>query len=58
MLVILIKEFYEYVIEMASGDMIYIPSLMKFGTGVRAILRFCLRNLRCCNVGITDGENL
>jgi hypothetical protein len=27
---------------------------MKFGTGVQAILRFCLRNLRGCNVGITD----
>jgi hypothetical protein len=27
---------------------------MKIGTGVQAILKFCLRNLRGCNVGITD----
>jgi hypothetical protein len=29
---------------------------MKIGTGVQAILRFCLRNLRGFNVGITDGR--
>jgi hypothetical protein len=29
-------------------------SFMKIGTGVQAILRFCLRNLTGCNVGITD----
>jgi hypothetical protein len=33
---------------------IYIPSLMKIGTGVQAILRLCLRNLRGLNVGITN----
>jgi hypothetical protein len=27
---------------------------MKIGTGVQAILRFCLRNFRGRNVGITD----
>jgi hypothetical protein len=41
-----------YAIEMASS--IYIPSFMKAGRGVQAILRFCLRNLGGCNVGITD----
>jgi uncharacterized protein YraI len=41
---------------MASGDMKYIPSFIKIGRGVQAILRFCLRNLRTCNVGITDGR--
>jgi hypothetical protein len=30
----------------------------KIGTGVQAILRCCLRNLRGCNVGITDGRDL
>jgi hypothetical protein len=40
---------------MGSGGMINIPSFMKIGMGVQAILRFCLSNLRGCNVGITDG---
>jgi hypothetical protein len=29
-------------IEMDSGGMIYIPTFMKIGTGVQAILGFCL----------------
>jgi hypothetical protein len=28
---------------------------MKIGTGIQAILRICLSNLRGCNIGITDG---
>jgi uncharacterized protein YraI len=40
----------------ASGGMIYLPRFMKIGTGVQATLRFCLRNSRGCNVGITDGR--
>jgi hypothetical protein len=36
------------------AGMIYIPSFVKFGTGVRAVLRFCLRYLTGCNAGITD----
>jgi hypothetical protein len=49
-----------YAIEMASGGMIYsyVSSFKKVGTGVQAILRFCLRNLRGCNAGITDGRDL
>jgi hypothetical protein len=43
---------------MTSGGMIYIPGFMKIGIGVQAILRFYLRNLRCFNVGITDGMDL
>jgi hypothetical protein len=43
-----------YTVEMASCGMIYLASLMKIATGIQAILRFCLRNLRGCNVGITD----
>jgi hypothetical protein len=48
----------KYAIEIASCDMIYIPSSMKVDTGVQAILRFRLRNLRGCNVGVTDERNL
>jgi hypothetical protein len=43
-------------VEMDSGGMIYVPSFMKTGTGVQAICRFCLRNLRGSNVGITDRD--
>jgi hypothetical protein len=45
-----------YTIEMASCGMIYIPSFVKIGTSIQAILRFCLRDLRGCNVGTTDGS--
>jgi hypothetical protein len=38
-------------------DILYVPSFMKIGTGVQAILWFCLRNLRGYNVGITDGRD-
>jgi hypothetical protein len=34
-----------YAIEIALYGMKYLPSLMKIGVGVKAILRFCLRNL-------------
>jgi uncharacterized protein YraI len=44
--------------EMASGGTICIPSFMKIGRGVQAVLRFCLRNFRGCNAGITDGKDL
>jgi hypothetical protein len=44
-----------YAVEMASYGMIYLPSFMNIGTGVQAILRFCLRNVKGCNVGITEG---
>jgi hypothetical protein len=36
----------------------YIPSFMKMGTGVQAVLRIYLNNFRRCNIGITDGRNL
>jgi hypothetical protein len=45
---------YEVGLEMASCGMICFPSFMKIGTGVQALLRFCLSNLRCCNVGTHD----
>jgi hypothetical protein len=37
---------------------IYVLSFMKIGTGVQAVLRIFLRNLRGFNVGITDGRDL
>jgi uncharacterized protein YraI len=47
-----------YAVEMASCGMAYIPSFMKIAIGVQAILRFCLRYLKGCNVDITDGRDL
>jgi hypothetical protein len=47
-----------YTVEMPSCGMAFLPTFMKTGTGVHAILRFCLRNLNGCNVGITEGEEL
>jgi uncharacterized protein YraI len=47
-----------YSFEMASCGIIYLPSFMKIAAGLQAILRFCLRNLKGCNVGITDGRYL
>jgi hypothetical protein len=31
---------------------------MKIGVGIQAILRFCLSNMKGCDVGITDEEDL
>jgi hypothetical protein len=45
-------------VEKGSGGIIYIPSFMKIGPGVQAILRFSLRNLRGNNDGIADGMDL
>jgi hypothetical protein len=36
----------------------YMPSFMKFGTGVEAILRLCLSNLKDCSAGLIDGRDL
>jgi hypothetical protein len=47
-----------YALEMTSCGMIYLPSFMKIATGVQAILRFCLKNLEGCNVGITEVSDL
>jgi hypothetical protein len=48
----------EYAVEMASCSMIYLPSFMKIGVSVQAILRFLLRNLRVCKIGITEQKDL
>jgi hypothetical protein len=50
------KGFTKYAVEMASCGIIYLPSFMKIGIGVQAILRIVLRILRGCDVGITDGR--
>jgi hypothetical protein len=47
----------KYAIDMFSGSMMYILSFMMSGTGARSILRFYLKNLRGCNIGITDGRD-
>jgi hypothetical protein len=50
------RGFMKYAVDMVSG--LYIPSSMKIGTGVQAILRFRLVNFRVCNVGTADGTVL
>jgi hypothetical protein len=50
--------FMVYAVEMALYDMIYLPSSMKIGTGVKAKLRFRISNLNGYNVGITEGREL
>jgi hypothetical protein len=47
-----------YAAEMPSRGRIFLPSFMKIGAGLQAILRFCFSNLNGCNVGITDGAEL
>jgi uncharacterized protein YraI len=47
-----------YAVEMYSCGVINVPSFMKIGRGVQAILRFCLRNLIGCNVSVTDVRDL
>jgi hypothetical protein len=58
MLVLLMGGIYDIRVEMASCGIIYLPGSMKIATGVRAVLRVRLRNLKGCNVGITDGRDL
>jgi hypothetical protein len=36
----------KYAVDMASDSMIYIPSFMKTGTDIQAILRFCLSKFK------------
>jgi hypothetical protein len=44
--------------EIGSGGMMNLPSFMKIGTGVQAILRFSFRTLRGFNIGITHRRDL
>jgi hypothetical protein len=47
-----------YAVEMASCGITCLPSFIKIGTGVQAILGGCLSNLNGYNTGISDGQNL
>jgi hypothetical protein len=44
--------------KMGSGGKIYIPNFVKIGTGIQAILRFYLRNMKYCKVSVTDRKDL
>jgi uncharacterized protein YraI len=46
----------KYAVDTASGDITYIPSFMKIGSGVRVMVKLCLVDLKGCNVGITEGR--
>jgi hypothetical protein len=39
-------------------DITYIPGFMRIGSGLQVILRFCLKNLRGSDVGISIGRDL
>jgi hypothetical protein len=43
---------------MALCGMMCIPNFIESGVGVQTILKFTLRILRGCNVGITEGRDL
>jgi hypothetical protein len=58
MLVLLMGGIYEVHLDMTSCGMIYIPSFIKIGTGLKEILKFCLGNFRGCVVGSRDGMDL
>jgi hypothetical protein len=45
-----------YNTEVYSCGMIFLSRFIKTGTIIQAILRFCLRTFRGCNVVITDGR--
>jgi hypothetical protein len=40
----------EVSLEMVSHGMVYIPSFMKTGLDIQAILKFCFSSLEGCNV--------
>jgi hypothetical protein len=48
----------KYTIEIQSGGIMYIPSVMKIGTSFDRILRFCLSSLKGSKIGNTDGRDL
>jgi hypothetical protein len=45
-------------VEIPSCGLINMSGSLKIGIGVQAILRYFLRYLRGCKVGITDGRDL
>jgi hypothetical protein len=57
-MVLLMRGFHDDTIEIASCDVINLPSFLKIGTGIQKILRLRVRNLKGFNVDITDGRDL
>jgi hypothetical protein len=47
-----------YAVEMVSCGKTHVPSFMKGGRDVQAILRLYLNSLRSCNVSVADGTDL
>jgi hypothetical protein len=47
-----------YVVELVLCGVIYISSFKKIYASLEAVLTSGLRNLRGCNVGISDGMDL
>jgi hypothetical protein len=43
---------------MGSDGLIYVPNFIKIATDFEGILRFCISNLKGCNVGFTVGNDL
>jgi hypothetical protein len=48
----------KHAVEIALHGMINVRAFMEIGRGIQAILRFCFRNLKDCNVGITAGMDI
>jgi hypothetical protein len=48
----------KFTVEMGSSGTIYIQSFMKIRTGMETILMLRLRNMKGCNVGITNLRDL
>jgi hypothetical protein len=57
-LVLLMRGIYDIRHLDCLNGMIGIPSSINISTYVQAVLRFCLSNLKGCNVGITGGRDL
>jgi hypothetical protein len=45
-------------VEMNSGGILYVASVMEIGKDFEGILRLYLSNLKGWNIGITDGRDL
>jgi hypothetical protein len=58
MLLLVMREFLMYAVEMPSCGIIFLPSFIKIGTGIQVILRFCVSNLIGCNICKTKGMEL
>jgi hypothetical protein len=48
----------KYAVEMTSCGITYVPSFLKIGGDIQAMLRFNFRNVRSCNFGVIDGRDL